>query len=71
MKKIYIGTLYRFGYDLTVAAETEKAARSALVKEYNRAYKMRNNCKPSSEEIRNRNEDMEIQEFIIGQVEWL
>lgn len=71
MKKIYIGTLYRFGYDLTVAAETEKAARSALVKEYNKTYRRINGHDPSKEEIRNRNEDIEIQEFIIGQVEWL
>lgn len=70
MKKVYVGTLYRFGYDLTVVADSEKAVRSALVKEYNRAFKLRNGCKPNSEEIRNRNEDIEIREFVFGQVEW-
>lgn len=63
-------TLDRFGYSLEVFAETEKEARRALVKEYNRAYYNRNGCKPTSEEIRNRNEDIYIREVELNKVEW-
>lgn len=69
--KIYYGELYRFGYTLTVVADSEKKARSALVKEYNKAFKLRNGCAPSHEEVKNRNSDIRIIEMMPGQVEWL
>lgn len=67
---IVIGRLYRFGYDLEVVGRTEAAVRKALVREYNRAYKEINGTKPTSDEIRRRNEDIEIHIMTIGQVEW-
>ena len=63
-------TLYRFGYSLEVIANTEKEARAALIKEYNKAFFNINKCKPNKEEIRRRNEDIEIREFNLNTVEW-
>ena len=37
--KIYVGTLYRFGYDLTCVDKTEKRVVDALIKEYDRTYR--------------------------------
>ena len=70
MKTVYMGILYRFGYDLTVIGESEKSVRSALVKEYNRTYKEINGSRPTSDEIRRRDADIEIHEFTMGKVEW-
>lgn len=63
-------TLDRFGYSLEVFADTEKEARKALVKEYNRAYYNCNGCKPTSEEIRSRNDDIIIREVELNKVNW-
>ena len=61
---------YRFGYDLTVIEETEEKAIKALMKEYRRTYKNINSEPPTKEEIRNAEEDIEIQVYKIGEVVW-
>jgi len=63
-------TLDRFGYSLEVFTNTEDEARKALVKEYNKAYKAINGCKPTSEEIRSRNDDIIIREVELNKVNW-
>lgn len=77
MKKIYIANLYRFGYDLEVAAETEDEARENLLAEYIRAYKDINGSDPSEDitiygnsYLENAGEDIEIREHELGKVEW-
>ncbi len=70
MKKIYIGTLYRFGYDLQVVALTEAEVKKALKAEYMKAYKEINGCNPSIEEKEHMIEDIEIWEAEIGKIEW-
>ena len=35
---VVLASLYRFGYELTVAARSQKQAHDALMEEYDRAY---------------------------------
>ena len=78
---VYIATLYRFGYDLTVAETTEEKAIAALREEYIRAYKDINGVHPQDEEsdrayscgrsaLEVAMDDVEIREMTIGKVEW-
>lgn len=80
-KKIYMATLDRFGYELTVIAKTEKEAIDALMEEYVRAYKVRNGYDPREDiayeyggdrsyyEVAKG--DIGIYDFELGKVEWI
>ena len=78
MKTIWIGHLDdKFGYDLEVAAETEKECRDALLKEYVRAYKRRNGCHPKTDYYYGERSNYEVAkdeifvyEAKLGEVEW-
>lgn len=77
---IYIATLYRFGYDLTVAAHSEADAINALMSDYDEAFERYNGCEPSEiaydrgEEEKSYHdlamEEIEIRSYEIGKVEW-
>ena len=75
---IFVGTLYKFGYDLTTVGFTEKDVKDALIAEYIRYYKLENGCHPSEEEhprwggtyLSNAIDDIEIMELEVGTVEW-
>lgn len=77
--KIFVSTLYRFGYDLTVVTKSEQAGRDALSAEYKRAYMTLNKL----DSVENMEADEEFQdlyatamecietrEYEIGKVEW-
>ncbi len=80
MNKIYIGTLDRFGYELTVVCNTEPECKDELLKEYVKAYKKRNGGNPRKEIAYDRHsensyyieaeEDIVIREYTIGKVVW-
>lgn len=75
---IYVGTLYRFGSELTSVGFTEKSVKDALIKEYIDTYKKENGCHPSEDEhprwggtfLSNAYEDIEIMLLEVGKVEW-
>ena len=76
--KVYIATVDRFGYDLTVVGRTEKEAKDALIEEYIKVYQKRNGTSPD-EDLHMRScgsyldymeEDIEINEYEFGKVEW-
>ena len=79
-KCIYIASLYRFGYDLTVAAESERDAVNALMSDYDEAFERYNGCEPSeiaydrgeTEKTYHdlAKEEIEIRSYEIGKVEW-
>lgn len=78
MKKFYIGTLYRFGYDIQVAGKTEAEVKSLLMAEYLKTYLEWNGGEdPREEETAYGNtyyeeaeESIEIVEMELGKVEW-
>lgn len=78
MKKVYMATLYRFGYELTVAAETEEKARQSLIDEYIKTYKDWNDGEDPADDttdygntfLENAIEDIEVTEYAMGKVEW-
>lgn len=78
MKKIYIGSLYRFGYDIQVAAKTEKEVKELLMAEYLKTYLEWNDGEDPREEesewgntyYENAEECIEIVEMELGKVEW-
>lgn len=71
-KTVVIATLYRFGYDLTVAEETKEKAEKAMMKEYREAFiKWNDGLKPTKEEKDNAREDICFDELTYGEVEWL
>lgn len=83
MSKIYMATLDRFGYDLTVIAKTKKEAEDALMEEYINAYKVRNGSDPREDMYEDMYEyggdrsyyevakgDIGIYDFELGKVEW-
>ena len=83
MKKVYVAFLNRFGYDLTVAAQTKKDAIDALMAEYADAYKKMNDGEDPEKEISDSiwndegktfyemaKEDIIIEELTLGKVEW-
>lgn len=49
-EKIYIGTLYRFGYDLTAAGTNVQEVIDAIMGEYTNHYSKINYIDPSEEE---------------------
>lgn len=73
---VVMGTLYRFGYDLTVAGRTEKEVHDALMAEYDRAYAQDNDLDDEWEveeyhRLRaNAEEDIEYTVLEYGKVEW-
>ena len=78
MKKIYVGTLYRFGYDIQVAAKSEKEVKELLMAEYLKTYLEWNNGEDPREEesmwggslYDDAEESIEIVEMELGKVEW-
>ena len=77
--KIYIGTLYRFGYDLTCVDNTEKRVVDALMKEYDRAYRQSNDGLDPRKQYSGRSKksdyavaksEIGICETTLGEVEW-
>ena len=78
---VFIGTLDRFGYELTVVSSSEEKCRDLLLEEYKRAYEMRNPGEDPEEEIAEdrysnltyyelAKEDMAITEMELDKVEW-
>ena len=81
MKYIYIASLYRFGYELTVAETSEQKAKAAVIEEYIKAFKDINGVDPDDEEsgrgyadgttwLDDAKEDIEIYRMTIGKVDW-
>lgn len=82
MNKVYIGTLERFGYELTVICKTEQECKDLLLKKYEETYKNRNeNCDPREDIAYDRGyedktyyelaeEDIYITEMELNKVEW-
>ena len=74
-----LATLERFGYELTVVAETREEAIKTMMKEYTRAYKARNGTTPGKDIdyyngksfYANAKEDVCCIEIEKGKVEWL
>lgn len=80
---IIIGVLDRFGYNLSCTGHTEEEVKTAIMNEYCEEYVKVNGCSPK-EEIYDESswdddgrtyydialEDIEIQYFRIGEVEW-
>lgn len=80
-KYMYIGTLYRFGYDLTVVETTEEKAINAIKESYIKAFINQNGVHPDDEEsgryfadgrtwLEDAIADIEITKMTIGEVEW-
>lgn len=74
---VFYGELDRFGYDLTVVGTSESDVKSALMKEYNRAYKRYNGLKRLSDDPEYKEyydiakEEIQIIELEMNKVEWL
>ena len=79
--KMYMGTLYRFGYDLQCLCKTKEECKEKLMKEYERVFRLQNNDEDPREDIAyeyysdlsyydNAKEDIEIREYEIGKVGW-
>ena len=77
--KIYFGQLERFGYTLTVVGRTEDEVYEALEKAYVEAYKNENYGADPREDVMYGDrtyydvamDEMYIDEFIPGEVQWL
>lgn len=77
-KSVWVATIDRFGYDLTVVEETEDKAREALIKEYIRTYKKYNNgSNPATDDggwgrtyLEVMEEEIDCTEMTFGKVEW-
>lgn len=75
---IYIGSLYRFNYELTTVGFTEEDVKKTLLKEYVKHFKIWNDGLEPSEEIdrwgktylESAEEDMEVLDLEVGKVEW-
>jgi len=79
MKYIYIASLYRFGYELTVAETSEQKAKAAVIEEYIKAFQDINGFHPDDEEsdrghgttwLDEAKEDIEIYRMAVGKVDW-
>lgn len=78
--KMYLGTLYRFGYDLTAIDVSESKVKSAIMREYKRAFIEQNGYDPTKRHIYfddreptwygAAKNDIEIIELEVGKVEW-
>lgn len=80
-KYVYMGTLYRFGYDLTVVETTEEKAINAIKESYIKAFIDINGFHPDDEEsdrwcadgktwLEEAVSDIEITKMALGEVEW-
>ena len=80
---MYLGTLDKFGYDLTVIGNSEEEVVTALMKECEKHYKNIHGVSPKKDRYygvsaidpkdtfySKAKEDIEIQELTVGQVEW-
>lgn len=79
---IYIGILYRFGYELTAAGRSEGDVKKTIMREYVRAYENYNGDDPRKELYDEFGydekttmydmalEEIEITELEVGKVEW-
>lgn len=64
----YYGELYRFGYDLKALGHTEEECRQVLMKTYRKWYRNWNDgCRPTKEELRRANEDINIDKMVFGE----
>ena len=76
--KVYLGTLDRFGYELTVIGFSEQECIDELMKVYEKQYRNEHNSDPRKDErysdgssyYDNAVEDILIREMVSGQVEW-
>lgn len=75
---VYYGQLERFGYTLTAIGRTEREVRKALEKEYVETYISENGADPREEfwddgesYYKVAMDEMYIDEFTFGKVEWL
>lgn len=81
-KKLYIGSLYRFGYDMTVICEKKKDCIRLLMDEYVREWKKWNpgtDCMTEESDkswdagktfYQSAKEDIEIRELNLNKVTW-
>ena len=81
-QKIYVASLYRFGYELTVAAKKKNDAIAALMQEYEKEFESRNpgtDCRIEESDrpydygktfYHAAMEDIEISEMTLDVVEW-
>ena len=77
-EKVYLATVDRFGYDLTVVGKTAWEAKSALLEEYRKQYIKINGTDPTEDEWDDDKsyqdlflEDMDITEMELLKVVWL
>lgn len=71
MNKLYIMELDRLGYTLRVVSASPASCRSALIKEYKRAYKDMWGVEPSKEDMRAVRDDLDYEdEITLDKVEW-
>lgn len=81
-QKIYVASLYRFGYELTVAAKKKKDAVDALMMEYEKTFAAMNpgtDCRTEESDrpyddgktfYDSAMESIEISTMTLGVVEW-
>lgn len=81
-KTIYVGTLYRFGYNLTAVGYSEEEVKELLMEEYIKAFIEWNGTDPREDESDSRwadegqtfydvaLEDIEFMELTPHKVEW-
>lgn len=76
---VWIGELYKFGYNLTVVGETEKEVKDALMSAYEKTYRdLNNDADPRKDKHErygvsyydNALEDICVYEMLFGKVEW-
>lgn len=58
--KLFYMTMWRFGNDYNIIADSEEKGRSALKKEYIKLYKIYNGEEPTGKEIREMLNDIEV-----------
>lgn len=58
--KLFYMTMWRFGNDYNIIADSEEKGRSALKKEYIELYKIYNGEEPTGKEIREMLNDIEV-----------
>lgn len=68
---VYLCTLERFGYVLTLVEKSEQKARETMIRAYNTIYKQNNGCRPSAEELEWAINDIGITAMECGKVEWM
>lgn len=70
VKKVFLASLYRFGYDLYVVGRTEKEAKDAIKEAYIQTYMDWNDGeKPSAHEKQVAFDEIFVSELAFGEVE--